>query len=148
LGGRESVDWFPVVVQDLVKLGRPGHEYQIGELHPLARAVLGSHLPLPLFFVGDPAECGVEATVGVLEDEFNLVAGTCAVAQGFGETSAVDIQPVSDVAFARVVLADHDVGFVGRRRCNVFLVNLQELVVDHPLGLDRVFHTLAPNHAG
>ncbi len=53
-----------------------------------------------------------------------------------------------DVLLVDVGIADQDEGFIGRRVRDILHMDLQELVVEHPLGLDRVLHLCTTDLAG
>lgn len=90
--------------------------------------------------------------VGILEDKLDFVLRAGAVAQRLRKATTIHVCPMRDIAIAGVVEADHDDGFVGhivlRGGRLIFFVDAQELMIEHPFCLNRVFGASVHHFAG
>src|SRR5258708_14238751 len=97
---------------------------------------------MPLAASRVPDKICTERTIGIFEDEIDLITYTLAIPQRFRKTSAEHVNPIHNIAFAHIVITDQGHRFVLRlASLGVWrspLVNSKELVFNNPFTLNRV----------
>src|SRR6185436_5277282 len=84
------------------------------EQFPFTCLIFLLHQKHPTVCFWIPGERIVERAVRILEDKLDAVTGAYAITQCFGESTAEDINPVPDISFAGVVIADVNHGLIIR----------------------------------
>lgn len=112
---------------------------------PVAFTVFILQQTYPRFRLGAPRKGILKRSIRIFENKFDVITGALTIPKRFRKPTTENVNPVRNVPLACIVVSNKDHRLVSGWGIDVFHMDKEELMVQHPFSFDYVCRGTSTN---